>query len=124
MHLLQLHLSRVMVQKQKESQINHRVVLAEKYLMTIEIAPAVAPPITELIITRNGSAATNGNAPSEIKHKPKTKEALPASRWLLVNLLRAIQVAIAIPIGGTIPAAMAAAIGVWTWEANIPTENV
>ena len=46
----------------------------------IEMAPAVAPPITELIITRNGSAATNGNAPSEIKHKPKTKEALPASR--------------------------------------------
>ena len=51
-----------MVQRQTESQINHRVVLAEKYLNAIEIAPAVEPPITELIITRNGSAATNGNA--------------------------------------------------------------
>ena len=78
----------------------------------IEIAPATAPPITELIMTRIGSAATNGNAPSEIKHKPRTNDAFPASRWLTVNLLRAIQVATAIPIGGTIPAAIAAAIGV------------
>ena len=90
----------------------------------IEIAPAVAPPNTELIITRTGSAATNGNAPSEIKHKPNTNEALPASRWLVVNLLRAIKVAIAIPIGGTIPAAITAAIGVYCCEAIKPTPNV
>ena len=65
------------------------------------------------MITRIGSAATNGNAPSEIKHKPNTNEALPASRWFAVNLERARKVAIAIPIGGTIPAAITAAIGTY-----------
>ena len=77
---LQLHLGRVMVQRQTESQIKPPCGACSEIFNAIEIAPAVAPPITELIITRNGSAATNGNAPSEIKHNPKTKEALPASR--------------------------------------------
>lgn len=44
----------------------------------IQIAPANAPPITDEIMTRAGSAATKGNAPSEIKHNPRTNDALPA----------------------------------------------
>ncbi len=44
--------------------------------------------------TRIGSLAANGIAPSEIKHKPRTKEALPASRSAGTNLCRANSVAI------------------------------
>ena len=59
-----------------------------------------------------------------MKHKPNTNDALPASRWFALNLLRASNVAIAIPIGGTIPAAMTAAIGTYCCEAINPTPKV
>ena len=77
----------------------------------IDNAPVNAPPTTLAGITRNGSLAANGIAPSEIKHKPSTSAALPASRSVCANLRRAINVAIPKPIGGTMPAAMVAAIG-------------
>ncbi|CSC45277.1 Uncharacterised protein [Vibrio cholerae] len=55
--------------------------------------------------------AAKGIAPSEIKHRPRTKEAFPASRSPASNLSFAIKVAKPIPNAGTIPAAMIAAIG-------------
>src|SRR5450830_502534 len=74
-------------------------------------------------ITRSGSLAANGIAPSEIKHRPRIIAALPASRSVWANLRRARKVAIPIPIGGTIPAAMVAAIGAPLDAASKPTEN-
>ncbi|MNN87601.1 hypothetical protein D3C81_2051760 [compost metagenome] len=62
-------------------------------------------------ITRSGSFAANGIAPSEIKHSPSTSAALPASRSLWANLRRARKVARPMPIGGTMPPAITAAIG-------------
>ncbi|MNN33828.1 hypothetical protein D3C81_1476020 [compost metagenome] len=77
----------------------------------IDRAPVNAPPAILAGITRSGSLAANGIAPSEMKHKPSTKAALPASRSLWANLRRAMKLAMPRPIGGTMPAAMVAAIG-------------
>ncbi|MCY1459013.1 hypothetical protein D9M71_764520 [compost metagenome] len=77
----------------------------------IDNAPVNAPPATLAGITRNGSLAANGIAPSEMKHSPSASAALPASRSLWANLRRARNVAMPRPIGGTMPAAMVAAIG-------------
>ena len=77
----------------------------------IDNAPVSAPPAMLAGITRNGSLAAKGIAPSEMKHSPNTKAALPASRSDWANLRRAMKVAMPNPIGGTIPAAMVAAIG-------------
>ena len=46
-----------------------------------------------------------------MKQQPSTSAALPASRSVWANLRRAISVAMPMPIGGTMPAAMVAAIG-------------
>src|SRR5450830_485075 len=89
----------------------------------IDSAPANAPPAMLAGITRSGSLAANGIAPSEIKHRPRIIAALPASRSVWANLRRARKVAIPIPIGGTIPAAMVAAIGAPLDAASKPTEN-
>nr|BFE91502.1 hypothetical protein GCM10020185_20380 [Pseudomonas brassicacearum subsp. brassicacearum] len=77
----------------------------------IDSAPVSAPPAMLAGITRSGSLAANGIAPSEMKHSPSTSAALPASRSVWANLRRAMKVAIPRPIGGTMPAAMVAAIG-------------
>ena len=61
--------------------------------------------------TRIGSRAANGIAPSEMKHSPNTRAALPPSCCALSNLRRATIVARPIASGGTIPAAIIAAIG-------------
>ncbi|MNH12556.1 hypothetical protein D3C79_721010 [compost metagenome] len=62
-------------------------------------------------MTRIGSLAAKGMAPSEMKHRPSTKEALPASCSALMNFLLARKVAIPIPRAGTMPAAITAAMG-------------
>ena len=77
----------------------------------IDRAPVSAPPAMLAGITRNGSLAANGIAPSEMKHSPSTEAALPACRSLSANLRRASRVARPMPIGGTMPAAITAAIG-------------
>ncbi len=46
-----------------------------------------------------------------MKQQPNTSAALPASRSVCANLRRASSVAMPMPMGGTIPAAMVAAIG-------------
>ncbi len=77
----------------------------------IDSAPVSAPPAMLAGITRSGSLAANGIAPSEMKHSPSTNAALPASRSVWANLRRAMKVAMPRPMGGTMPAAMVAAIG-------------
>ncbi|MCY1186544.1 hypothetical protein D9M73_274260 [compost metagenome] len=77
----------------------------------IDKAPVSAPPAILAGITRSGSLAANGIAPSDMKHNPRTNAALPASRSLWANLRRAMKLAIPRPMGGTMPAAMVAAIG-------------
>ena len=74
-------------------------------------------------MTRSGSLAAKGIAPSEIKHSPRIIAALPASRSVWANLRRASNVAMPMPIGGTMPAAMVAAIGAPLEAASRPTEN-
>ena len=78
---------------------------------SIDSAPVSAPPAILAGITRSGSLAAKGIAPSEMKHNPSTSAALPASRSLWANLRRASSVAMPMPIGGTMPPAITAAIG-------------
>ena len=61
-------------------------------------------------ITRNGSAAANGIAPSEMNDAPSSQAARPFSRSGSLNRLGRSVVASAIASGGTIPAAMTAAM--------------
>ena len=76
----------------------------------IDRAPVVAPPTIIEGITRNGSAAANGMAPSEMKEAPILHPALPVPRSACLNLYRPMVVDSAMASGGTIPAAMTAAI--------------
>lgn len=55
-------------------------------LNAIDIAPAIAEPTTQAGITRSGSAAANGIAPSVIKDKPMIKFVGPAFLSSAVNL--------------------------------------
>ena len=77
----------------------------------IEMAPATAEPTMIAGITRKGSLAAKGIAPSVMKEIPSAAAALPASRSSLEKRLRKSIVASAMPSGGVIPAAMMAAIG-------------
>ncbi|CAM5574347.1 hypothetical protein SAURM35S_03071 [Streptomyces aurantiogriseus] len=61
-------------------------------------------------MTRSGSAAANGIAPSLMKEAPSTQAALPFSRSAVVNSFLRRVVASAMPSGGTMPAAMTAAM--------------
>ena len=62
-------------------------------------------------MTRKTSAAANGIAPSEMNAAPSSHAALPFSRSGSVNSLRSITVdASAMASGGTMPAAMTAAM--------------
>lgn len=85
--------------------------MTSSHLNNATKAPVTAPPAIAHGSTRIGSLAANGIAPSEMKHRPRTTAAFPASCSGLANLCFARKVAIAIPNGGTIPAAMVIAIG-------------
>ncbi len=61
-------------------------------------------------MTRSGSAAANGIAPSVMNEAPSTQAALPFSRSSGVNSVRRTTVARAMPSGGVMPAAITAAI--------------
>ncbi|MOA45580.1 hypothetical protein D3C78_1679880 [compost metagenome] len=87
----------------------------------IDSAPVNAPPAMQHGNTRIGSRAANGIAPSEIKHRPNTSAALPPSCSDFSNLRRASNVASPIASGGTIPAAIMAAIGAYTDELSSAT---
>jgi len=61
-------------------------------------------------MTRSGSAAAKGIAPSVMKEAPKTQAALPDSFSNSVNFFLNRMVAKARPSGGVMPAAMTAAM--------------
>ena len=69
-----------------------------------------APPTMIDGMTRSGSAAANGIAPSVMKEAPSSQAALPDWRSGCVNSLARTTVARASPSGGTMPAAMTAAM--------------
>jgi hypothetical protein len=89
-----------------------------------EIAPAVADPTTRAGMTRIGSRAANGMAPSVMNDRPSTKAGLPASCSSLIQRPGNRMVAMARPIGGVMPAAITAAIGAVTPLLISPTANV
>ena len=73
------------------------------------------PPVTALPsmidgITRSGSAAANGIAPSVMNEAPSAQAALPFSRSGALNRPGRTTVASASASGGTMPASMTAAI--------------
>ena len=79
-------------------------------------APVRAPPTMLAGMTRSGSAAANGMAPSEMKDAPSSQAALPFSRSARVKSFLSRTVARAIASGGTMPAAMTVAMichGAW-----------
>src|SRR5699024_2519957 len=72
--------------------------------------PATAAPSTLEVITRNGSAAANGIAPSVMNVRPIMKFVKPDCFSVLVNLFLNKTDAKAIANGGTIPPAITAAM--------------
>ena len=78
------------------------------------MAPVTTPPAMHAGITRRGSAAANGMAPSEMKEAPSSHEVLPFSRSAGVKYFRPSTVeARASPSGGTMPAAITVAMISW-----------
>ena len=73
-------------------------------------APVTADPAISDGITRSGSPAANGIAPSVMNDAPSTQAALPFSCSTAVNSFLRITVASAMPSGGDMPAAMTAAM--------------
>ncbi|MNY78376.1 hypothetical protein D3C86_2185940 [compost metagenome] len=73
--------------------------------------PVIAEPMTVAGITRTGSAAAYGIAPSVIKAAPRTAVALDACCSSAVKRFLKRVAARARPSGGTMPAAMIAAMG-------------
>ena len=69
-------------------------------------------------MTRHGSAAANGIAPSEMNERPSSQAALPFSRSACVNSLLRTDVASAMASGATMPAAMTAAM-IWYCTASV-----
>ena len=61
-------------------------------------------------ITRSGSAAANGMAPSVMNEAPSSQPALPFSRSGMLNRCGRTTVASASAIGGTMPASITAAM--------------
>ncbi len=76
----------------------------------MDSAPVTAPPTIMEGMTRSGSDAANGIAPSEMKDAPRSQEDLPFSRSAGVNRRERTVVASARASGGTMPAAMTAAM--------------
>ena len=83
----------------------------------MQIAPAMADPAISEGMTRNGSRAAKGMAPSVTKARPSTKAALPASRSSAVKRDGNNFDAMASARGGVMPAHITAAIGSVTFEA-------
>ena len=71
---------------------------------------ATADPATSAGITRSGSLAAKGIAPSVMNDAPSSQAASPACRSALVNRFLRTTVARASPSGGVMPAAMTAAM--------------
>ena len=68
-------------------------------------------------ITRSGSAAANGIAPSVMNDAPSSHPALPFSRSATVNRFGRSTVARASAIGGTMPASITDAM-IFSWGAS------
>ncbi len=68
-------------------------------------APVMAPPNIIDGMTRSGSAAANGMAPSEMNEAPRSQAARPFSFSGSLNRPGRIVVASAMASGGTMPAA-------------------
>lgn len=81
--------------------------IAWKLMISEPVMPA---PTMEAGMTRSGSAAAKGIAPSEMKAAPSSQAALPFSRSAPVNSFGDTAVARAIASGGTMPAAITAAM--------------
>src|SRR6478735_4506527 len=83
----------------------------------IEMAPVTAPPTMLAGMTRSGSAAAKGMAPSEMNDAPSSQAALPFScSARLKSFLFSTVEARAMASGGTMPEAMTAAMichGAW-----------
>ena len=82
-------------------------------------APVKAEPAIKLGIARAGSAAPNGMAPSVMKERPMIMFVKPESRSSSVNLSLNKTVATNTANGGTIPAAITAAITTEPPEVNV-----
>ena len=84
-------------------------------------APVTAPPAMIDGMTRSGSAAANGMAPSEMKDAPSSQPALPFSRSACVYSFGRSAEDRASASGGTMPAPMTAAMT--CMEASSPVDN-
>src|SRR5206468_4549629 len=89
-------------------------------LKTIESAPATAEPSISEGMTRMGSLAANGIAPSVMNDSPSTTAGAAASRSSRSKRSLNKNAASASPRGGVMPAAITAAIGVYTWLPSSP----
>ena len=78
--------------------------------ISIVSAPVTAPPAMVAGMIRSGAAAAKGIAPSEMNEAPRSHAALPFSRSPLVKRRGRAAVASARASGGTMPAAMTAAM--------------
>ena len=76
----------------------------------MDSTPVTADPAISDGMTRSGSAAANGIAPSVMNEAPSSQAARPFSRSRSENSLLRTMVASAIASGGVIPAAMTAAM--------------
>ena len=86
--------------------------------------PAIAAPITQELITFNGSLAAKGIAPSVMKDKPKIKFEIFDCYSFSSNLSLNSVIAKAIASGGTIPPAITAAINAPLFvSVNTPIEK-
>ena len=83
----------------------------------IERPPVTALPSMMAGMTRSGSAAANGIAPSVMNEAPSSQAALPFSRSAGVNSFGRTTVARARAIGGTMPASITAAM-ILSWGAS------
>ena len=79
----------------------------------MDSAPVTAPPTMEGGIMRSGSAAAKGMAPSVMKDRPSSQALRPFSTSALVNRRARRKVAADSASGGTMPAAMTAAMISW-----------
>ena len=87
----------------------------------IEVPPVTAPPTMSEGMTRSGSTAAKGMAPSEMNDAPSSHPALPASRSSLPYSRGAMADASAMARGGAIPAPITAAMT--CMEAGSPVDK-
>jgi hypothetical protein len=90
----------------------------------IDRPPVTALPAISDGITRSGSAAANGIAPSVMNDRPSSQAASPALRSVLVNSRGRRTVASAHASGGTMLAAITAAMILVLPLARLASPNV